>query len=809
MEKIPDKRAVVASNNTGRPNGRKRKSQTDKQSGKRGQNAEFSNDDVRPILDVMNRISLQFKDLECRLQEKYELFEDIVESHDLVTLNEEAEEVDPLLNWLVGKDDDETDKDVVLQGGNPVGMYFGVAAACYRAYKELLGLDFENLDEVYTEEYLEAHPEAVSDDQFHFFEEGLANRKALKVLRKYEQFREHTDYGSQPLKDRQQNAIAELDAIKGEATRYMNLVERLQGMFTKAANLATEVYRLVSNEFSKTQDHHAAGNRIIKNPSLTSLVRVIFAKMDGIQQINQGLNPHEVSDHVKNNAARFLCALVDADLYQKVVDQNKIIQFAAKEVECLYGLLSEAVPLTIAYKKEYWRCIKESSYKTNRDDAVASPKGTLAKLQEIDFEKIRYKPSKRRKSKVELRTDDASNEAYQVIIQELDKLAGVQGKKQRFHAAKASVDAILRKRHQFKETTGALSNYYRCTEGENEQIILQLSDPPQLINPERILGLNFEEVRRHYTLLNSQQRYQAVAKLLSATGRISENFLLLGPPGCGKTELVRALGSEPQTIFVELRGSNLQSMWAGQTEKNPLRLFYQAEELSKLHKKRVNVFLDEAEAVLAPPQGYNEGTNKRVLSELNAILDGTHAFEGVNMIVALNSLDNILLSNMRRFQMYVVGELSLDDRARLLCDFVNRGLVAEKDLTMEQYLSLARMLQGATGVIARYPVDMIAQHFWGKLYKTKRPELEKINDLLVDDQGSFDVSKATVRQRELVKCLLQKNNHVVTYSLLKSAITKVMRTQSVQEQIKFAEDFYEQAKRETAQLRMSGLEVQL
>jgi GTPase SAR1 family protein len=767
---------------------------------------EFSNDDVRPILEVIESMAGKFKKLEEILDEKYQFFEGVIESHELNTLKQEAEDENPLLAWLLGAQD-EDEEDSSLKVANPVGLYFKVMNNFYDAYQQMLGFDLADPEEVFTDEYLEAHPEAASNDDFKLFCDGLSSKRALKTLRKFEQFRQHPDYPQQPLKDRQQNAISELEAIRIEAGRYLSLVERVQGMLSKADDVALDIYKLASREFSQMQDYHAAGNKIVKKPSLTALARVLFEKMEGIDQVKKGLEPHELSDHVVNNAARLLCALVDTKLYGQLCDENKIITFATQETEKLHKILKEMLPLTIEYKKAHSMIIKETEYAETTADEVEDPSDTLRKLKEINFDRIKFKAPKRRKSKVEERTDEANNQAYALIITELDKLSKVKGEQRRFSAAKKTVISILEQRRKLVQEEGKLSNYYRCGEGEHEQITLRLADPPRYIDPASIRGLNFEEVRRHYSILNSQQRYQAVAKLMSPSGKINENFLLLGPPGCGKTELVRALGSDTQSIFVEVRGSNVTSMWQGQTEKNPMRIFQQAEELSKAQKKRVNVFIDEAEAILAPPQGYGEGSNKRVLSELNAILDGTYSFEGVNLIVALNSLDNVKLSNLRRFRMYIVGELSLEDRAALLEDFVNRGLPAGPDMDCKKYRSLAGMIPGATGAIIRYPVDIITQHFWEKLYATKRSELERINDELIDEQGQFDLSRATPKQRDTVKELLRKSGYVVTYRLLKSAVTKVAGMQAVQEQIRNAEEFYEKAKREAEQLRMGGLDV--
>ena len=68
------------------------------------------------------------------------------------------------------------------------------------------------------------------------------------------------------------------------------------------------------------------------------------------------------------------------------------------------------------------------------------------------------------------------------------------------------------------------------------------------------------------------------AKLhLDATTRICvqapRGVLLMGPPGCSKTLLARAVAAEAQLNFLAVKGPELLSKWVGASEQAVARLF--------------------------------------------------------------------------------------------------------------------------------------------------------------------------------------------------------------------------------------------
>jgi transitional endoplasmic reticulum ATPase len=118
----------------------------------------------------------------------------------------------------------------------------------------------------------------------------------------------------------------------------------------------------------------------------------------------------------------------------------------------------------------------------------------------------------------------------------------------------------------------------------------------------------------------------------------THGVLLYGPPGCGKTYLIKALAHDGHANVLSVKGAELMSKWVGESEAGVRQLFARARGAAPSL-----VFLDEVDA-LAPVRGGaagDDGVGDRVVAALLTELDGIEELRGVVVVGATNRPDMV------------------------------------------------------------------------------------------------------------------------------------------------------------------------
>jgi len=161
-----------------------------------------------------------------------------------------------------------------------------------------------------------------------------------------------------------------------------------------------------------------------------------------------------------------------------------------------------------------------------------------------------------------------------------------------------------------------------------------------------------EEVAEIIEFLRNPKKFQRLG------GRIPRGVLLIGPPGCGKTLLAKAIAGEADVPFFSISGSDFVEMFVGVGASRVRDLFKQAKDNSPCI-----IFLDEVDAIgRKRGAAFIGGGHDEREQTLNAILvemDGFDTNDQVILIAATNRSDILdhALTRPGRFDRQVVVPL--------------------------------------------------------------------------------------------------------------------------------------------------------
>jgi cell division protease FtsH len=189
------------------------------------------------------------------------------------------------------------------------------------------------------------------------------------------------------------------------------------------------------------------------------------------------------------------------------------------------------------------------------------------------------------------------------------------------------------------------------------------------------------------------------AGLTRIGGKILRGILMLGPPGCGKTYLAKAIATEAGLPFISMSGSEFVEMFVGVGAGRVRSLFKRARQLAELEGGCI-IFIDEIDAVgaqRAMDRGFGGTTeHNTTLNQLLVEMDGLKEKEyNIVLIGATNVqekvLDEALLRPGRFDRKIYVDKPNLDDRGKLFSYYLGKVKYDPQDVKIDR---LARITVG-------------------------------------------------------------------------------------------------------------------
>ncbi|MDR1114048.1 MAG: ATP-dependent zinc metalloprotease FtsH [Candidatus Margulisbacteria bacterium] len=197
-----------------------------------------------------------------------------------------------------------------------------------------------------------------------------------------------------------------------------------------------------------------------------------------------------------------------------------------------------------------------------------------------------------------------------------------------------------------------------------------------------------EELQEIVDFLKNPKKYQELG------AKIPHGVLLMGPPGCGKTLLARAVAGEAGVAFMHISGSDFVEMFVGVGASRVRDLFNQA--------KRAQpsiIFVDEIDAVgrhRGAGLGGGHDEREQTLNQILVEMDGFDDKASVIVIAATNRpdvLDPALLRPGRFDRQVVLDRPDVKGREAILKIHVEK-VKLEKDVDLSV---LAKRTPGFTG----------------------------------------------------------------------------------------------------------------
>jgi len=274
------------------------------------------------------------------------------------------------------------------------------------------------------------------------------------------------------------------------------------------------------------------------------------------------------------------------------------------------------------------------------------------------------------------------------------------------------------------------------------------------ITYEDIGGL-FEEIKKIREMVEIPMKHPEIFQKLGIEP--PKGVLLHGPPGTGKTLLAKAVANESEANFILLNGPEVMSKFYGESEKKIRDIFEEAEKTAP-----TIIFIDELDAIAPKREEVMGEVERRVVSQILAMMDGLKSRGKVIVIGATNRVNAIdsALRRPGRFDREIEINVPNKEGRLAILKIHTRGMPLDKNVNPKE---LASMTHGFVGADLEMLTKEAAMNVLRKLLpKMKLDEEEQIpqgvlKKLIVKQDDFIDALKI-VRPSAMREVLVETPN---------------------------------------------------
>lgn len=590
-------------------------------------------------------------------------------------------------------------------------------------------------------------------------------------------------------KDAMQSLALEQKINSGATASFTTGLLKLENVMLFIESYFKNIRFAYENMYNTLKSRHSEGGIEIQkhqgypSPVLTDVAITIWDNLDKAGEIENGSSKDELSVYTVNRAKSMIVAAnnlwfwfsnCDEYIALSVDDTMSIFNVVFTNVTALNNILGNPI---WKYNSLYSRV--ELEY----NDMVDC-------LLDMPLSEITYKESGTKISRSERFAINHKNRCIKEIHELLCSEATVDEISDKALELKAEERRFLLEENSFFVCRIGTGNMFA---GEAPGALEVIPGEKPVANLDNIWGSGFNEIRQFISDSKEAENWSNLYLATSPSFTTDKaNALLVGPPGCGKTQVFRSISNDPDSITIFAVGSDFFTAWSGESQKNPKRLFEAAVKLRKASGKTVYILIDEIDELLSNDR--RNGTNINLTNEFQVLMDGVVNYPGIRLWGATNFPDRIPSAMIRRFsRVEVVGELDQEDRESTLRYYIENFLPVTDDIG-EYYEIWARKLEGAVGDIIRKVADEVWKRSMSALIHNHPDTAKKASEFIRENFGdNFDVSEMNEEDRQVLKSIIAESYQVGPL-LVTSALNGLLSNAAVRDQISHAATVYAQAK---------------
>ncbi|HVL47429.1 MAG TPA: AAA family ATPase [Candidatus Thermoplasmatota archaeon] len=285
-----------------------------------------------------------------------------------------------------------------------------------------------------------------------------------------------------------------------------------------------------------------------------------------------------------------------------------------------------------------------------------------------------------------------------------------------------------------------------------------------------------------------------------------KGVLLYGPPGCGKTLIGKAVATENEMTFFNVKVADILSKWVGESENMIKALFRKARENAPSI-----IFFDEFDA-LGTTRGQQDsaGVQKNIIAQILSEMDGIDTLKDVYILGATNRPDMIDPALLRPGRFDEVIEIPRPDRKaaeQIISIYLTPDLPIQESFVKEHGGDKTRAMNAMREILVE---ELYGENKWVE-FKLDSEAKESVKTIKRKDivSGALVESIITTAKKNYVKRVLNfpkgspdREREGLSVDDIRKAAEEESKEHALVES-----SVYHKRQRERARFREEGVEV--